>query len=159
MDTLYFCCKVTERTDGTKNFVLSSAKESQTEAEAQVSKAIAADRKNEDILCSTNFVLASNGTVGLKKYFTHNVTFETPYFVEINLVRYTEESGKPLYKAYNEYDNEFDAETEFWNDKGNGMTTADVVELTTIVVNHHGGVEISDFWTNYPAPESEPEEE
>lgn len=156
MDTLYFCAKIIEKTDGTRSFTLSGAKASQAAAEAQVSKAISADMGKEEILCSTNLVLSSNGSVGLKKYFTHDRALETPYFIEVNIVQYTDESGKDIYKAYSEFSTEYDAEKEFWDDKGNGMSDKDANGVMEIVLNHHGGVEISDFWVQYPEPEPEP---
>ena len=159
MDTVYFCAKIVERVDGGKDFTLSSPKDSPSAAEAQVSKAISADMKKNEVLCSTNLVLASNGTVGLKKYFTHDRDAETPYFIEVNVIQYTDESGKPMYKSYAEFTSEYDAETEFWDDKGNGMNDVQANGVMTIVLNHPGGVEISDFWVQYPDPEPEPEPE
>lgn len=155
MDTLYFAAKIVERVDGGKDFTLSSPK-TQKEAEAQVSKGISADMGKNEILCSTNLVLSTTGSVGLKKYFTHNRDLETPYFIEINVIQYTEESGKPLYKAYAEFTTEYDAEKEFWDDKGNGMNDETADGVMTIVLNHHGGTEINDFWVQYPEPAPEP---
>lgn len=155
METLYFCVKIVEKTNGEKSFTMSAPKTSQAEAEAQVSKAISADMGKNEVLCSTNLVLSSNGSVGLKKYFTHDRDAETPYFIEVNIIQYTEESGKPLYKAYAEFTSEYDAEKEFWDDKGNGMNDETADGVMTIVLNHHGGVEISDFWVQYPV-EPEP---
>lgn len=157
MTTYYFAVRIRQMTDGTKSMTLSSAKETVTEAEAMVCDNIAADMKNEAVLMATNLVLGSDGSIGTKKYFTHNLDAEVNAFYEIEIAQYTEESGKDLYKAYHEYDTEYDAEQWFWQEMGNGKKNADINGLMNIVLNWHGGREIGDYWIQYPEEPTESE--
>lgn len=157
MTTYYFAVRLQQGLDGTNNFTISSAKESKTEVESMVSLNISADRKNKDLLFATNLVLCSDGTIGIKNYFSHDKTAEVPVYYDIDITQYTEESGKDLYKAYYEYDTEYDAETQYWLKMGNGKKDATVDGLMNIVLNWHGGAEIKDYWVQYPI-EPEPTE-
>lgn len=158
MQTLYTAIKIKQTTAGAKSFVSSSFKESKNETEAQVSGAISNDMKDAEVLCSTNLSLASDGSVGLKKYFTHNGESELPYYVTMQITQFTEESQKTPAKRFFEFDNAYDAEQKFWENKSNAMKDADVDCVLNLVFNWHGGVEISDFWIQYPV-EPEPESE
>lgn len=150
MTTYYFAVRIQQTLEGVNKFTLSSAKESRTEAEAMVSSNIAADMKNTELLFATNLVLGSDGSIGLKKYFSHNVAKEDPIFYEIEIAQYTEESGKSMYKAYHDYATSYDAEIQFWQEMGNGKMDAEIDGLMNIVLNWHGGKEVGDYWVQYP---------
>lgn len=157
MITYYFAVRMRQMADGTNDFTLSSAKESITEAESMVSCNISADMKNAGVLAATNLVLGSDGSIGTKKYFTHNRDAENAIYYEIEIAQYTEESGKDMYKAYHDYSTEFEAEAQFWQEMGNGKKNVDIDGLMNIVLNWHGGAEIKDYWIQYPEEPTESE--
>ena len=155
MDTLYFAFRMRQKTDGTTDYSLSSGQDKNS-AESLCCERISADMNSSDILSATNIVINSEGNITLKKYFTHDATAEIIKYYQMTITQYTEESQKPVYKAIYEFDNEYNAESSFWQKKGQGMKDTTVAGMMNIVLNSHGGSEIVDFWNQYPdIPEEE----
>ena len=155
-DVLYFALRIRQMNDGVVSWSLSSAQEDLNAAKALVCDRVTSDRKNNAVVFATNLCLGSDGSIPLKNYFTHDLTLEVPAYAAIEFTQYTEESAKPLYKAVTDFNNEYDAETEYWTRRGNDYKDDTIDTSLNIVLNWHGGVEASDYWVQYPTPEPEP---
>ncbi len=155
-DVLYFALRIRQMNDGVVSWNLSSAQEDLNAAKALVCDRVTSDRKNNAVVSATNLCIGSDGSIPLKNYFTHDLTLEVPAYAAIEITQYTEESAKPLYKAVTDFNNEYDAETEYWTRRGNDYKDDTIDTALNIVLNWHGGVEASDYWVQYPEPEPEP---
>jgi hypothetical protein len=118
--------------------------------------------KDSTILMASDLVLASNGSVGLRSYFSHDPAAERDYFIEMESIWYTEESGKDYYQSSDDKKDKWGTEARYWDESGKAREDADVALSLNLVFNRHGAIETSenqpeiklmDAWEQYPAPE------
>lgn len=153
----YLTARLKQTTDKT-TYALSAFHETQAEANVQYWNMVANDINGADVTEFTDFVIDDCGNIGKLRYYSRTEE-ELARFYRINIETYTEGSGKEPVKQIFEHTDRDSAEVAYCRDNASAETDDTILTAVHMVVNHHGGRELFEFYDNRPLPEPEPEPE
>lgn len=154
----YLTCRIKQNNDGTTEKTLSAFMEDRSDANAQYWTMVGNDINNSNVLEFADFVIDTDGNIGKKRYYTRTDA-EQIKFYQIKIEVYTDDSNKLPVKQIFEFSDRDSAEVAYCKDNANAEKDTTILTAAHLIVNHHVGVELSEFYDYrpVPAPEVEPE--